>query len=104
MLFRRPSAPRSFCTDELKVMFPDTAAAFTCTGQFVLMLLVSTFREKMRCSLVVPPSGVVMASKKSERDVRSTMGVPVMPSGSMSPHGRLDKGTGAPTFRCQMIL
>ena len=35
----------------------------------------------MRCLLVTPLSGVVIASNNSAREVRSTTGVPVMPEG-----------------------
>ena len=56
----------------------------TSTGQPGLMSPVSTFRERMRCFLVVPPSGVIIALKKSARDARSTIGVPMIPMGSKS--------------------
>ena len=52
------------------------AVASTSTGQPGLMSPVSTFRERMRCFLVVPPSGVIIALKKSARDARSTIGRP----------------------------
>src|SRR5215470_6249436 len=60
--------------DGSKFMPLYVAVASTSTGQPGLMLPVSTFRERMRCFLVVPPSGVIIASKKSAREPRSTMG------------------------------
>lgn len=56
------------------------AAASTSTGQPALVAPLSTFNEKMKCFCVVP-SGVITASKKSDRDARSTTGVPVIPRG-----------------------
>ncbi len=47
---------------------------------------------------MVPPSGVVSASKKMVREGKSMTGVPVMPKGSMLPQGMLASGTGVPTF------
>jgi hypothetical protein len=76
--------------DELK---PDIEA-FTSTGHPGLVAPVSTFKEKIR--LLGP---LITASKKSERDARSTTGVPVIPTGLILP--RLD--CGVPTFRCQIM-
>ena len=80
------------------------AVASTSMGQPGLMSPVSTLREKSRCFLVSPPSGVIIASKKSAREARSTMGVPVMPMGSNFVHMRSSADTGSPTFRCQIML
>jgi len=49
--------------------------------------------EKIKCLMVAPAT---IASKNTEQNVRSTTGVPVMPSGLMLPHGRPEV-TGAPT-------
>jgi hypothetical protein len=54
--------------------------------------------------LVVPPSGMVIASKKSAREARSTIGVPRMPMRSNRLQLRWSPGTGGPTFRCQIML
>ena len=70
------------------------AVASTSTGQPGLMSPVSTLSEKMRCFLVAPPSGVIIASKKSAREARSTTGVPVMPMGSNLVQMRSSAGTG----------
>src|SRR5439155_25527792 len=93
-----------FCDNEMTAVLPKRAFASPSTGQPLLMLPVSTFSAKMRCFLVVPLYGVVIASRNSVPDGRSTTGVLVMPSGLMSAHGRLVSGTGAPTFLCQMTL
>src|SRR5215472_5401004 len=61
------------------------ATSPTSTGQPGLMSPVSALSEKMRCFLVIPPSGVIMALKKSAREARSTMGVPVIPNGLILP-------------------
>ena len=66
--------------------------AFTSTGQPGLVAPVSTFKEKMKCFLGAPS---INASKKSDRDARSTTGVPMMPTGLMFPHGRPEV-TGGP--------
>ena len=71
----------------------------TSTGQPGFMLPVSTSSDKMRCFLVVPPSGVIIASKKSAREARSMTGVPVIPMGSnLGGQARSPDGTGGPTF------
>src|SRR6266481_3371017 len=97
-----PSAPRWFSIYELKTVLLYAAVAPTSTGQPGLVAPVSTFKEKMKCFCVVP-SGVMVASKKSDRDARSTTGVPVMPRGTILLPGDAD-GTGVPTLRCQIML
>ena len=74
------------------------ADASTSTGQPGLMSPVSTLRERIRCFLVVPPSGVVIVSRKSAREGRSTIGVPMMPIGSNLGLQRSAAETGGP--RC----
>ena len=66
--------------------------AFRSTRQLVAP--VSTFSEKIKCFLGLPP---INASKKSDRDARSTTGVPMIPTGLMLPHGRPEGTAG----RCQ---
>src|SRR5262249_10858828 len=73
-------------------------------GPAGIEVAAATFRERMRCFLVVPPSGVIIASKKSAREPRSTMGVPVMPTGSSLVQMRSSADTGSPTFRCQITV
>lgn len=102
--FKMPSAPRSFCVLEMNVVLPDFAVALTSTGQPALVAPVSTFTEKIMCFTVSPPSGVVIASKNSEREGRSTTGVPEMPRGLMLPQGSLESGIGTPALSTQMTL
>ena len=54
--------------------------------------------------MVVPPSGVTIAFKKSAREARSTIGVPMIPMEPTSVQKRSGSGTGAPTFRCQITV
>src|SRR5262245_8150643 len=59
----------------------------------------------MKCFLVVPLSGVIIALKKSAREARSITGVPVIPKGSILPlHIRSPADTGSPTLRFQIML
>jgi hypothetical protein len=82
----------------VNVVAPLLTLALTSMGQPTLTRPVSIASANIRCFLVVPPSGVVIPSTKSVGDAASMTGVPVMPSGSMLPHGMADKGTGAPRF------
>src|SRR5438067_673732 len=95
MLPTMPRAARELCEESN----PETVA-FTSTGQPALVAPVSTLREKIMC-LGVPLT--TSASKKSAREVRSTAGVFVMPTGLMLPQGRLLDGTAVPTFRDQIM-
>src|SRR5262249_54850510 len=66
---------------------------------------VSTFREEIRCFLVTPPSGVVIASKNSDREGRSTPVLPVLPAGfEKLAHARSAAITGTPRLRSQRML
>src|SRR4029453_8465177 len=59
-----------------------------------------TVQEKIKSFLGVPP---IIASKKSDRETRSTTGVPVIPTGLIFPHGRPEV-TGGPTLTCQTTV
>ena len=65
-----PSAGRCCWISGVKLIPLYEAVASTSTGQPGLISPVSTLREKMRCFLVVPPSGVIIASKKSAREAK----------------------------------
>src|SRR5215470_11119551 len=58
---------------------------------------------KIRC-LAGPPPASVMASRNSVREALSMIGVPVMPSGSMFPHGNAARAIGGASVRCQTAL
>ena len=99
-----PSAGRCCWIAALKVLPLYVAVAATSTGQPGLMSPVSMLREMMRCFMVSPPSGVVIASKNSAREGRSTIGVPMMPMGSNLVHSRSPADTGGPTLRSQITV
>ena len=64
------------------------------------MAPVSTFSEKTKCFFVGPS---IIALKNSDREARSTTGVPIMPNGLIGNPHRPDV-TGGPTFVCQIML
>src|ERR1700733_9798023 len=98
------SAPRSPWVSGLNTEVPDIMLEDTTTGQPGLRFPVSTFREKMRFSTVRVVRFVVAALNKSDRDGKSTTGVPEMPKGAMLPHEKALDGAGGATFVCQTTL
>jgi hypothetical protein len=55
----------------------------------------------MKCFFVTPS---ISASKNSERDTRSTTGVPIVPTGLMLPQGRPEVTAGPMSVRDQITV